>query len=167
MLRQAPGLDRNAKIDASLMPQVSAGAYVDSRQILGSHLASIDPSGLAALDSSAVNLTFADVLPAHEALVPATNSAGLGACTATDPSGLTQLQGADKSDWLVTPTSAGPVSITVWYEGLPSSAPSTTEVVGAGQSLEIVLPDSGLGLTWHLQAAVPSYLGASACPNSH
>ena len=163
MLRQAPGLDRKAKIDEVLMPPVTVRRYLDSRQILGSDLASIDPSGLASLNSSAVNLAFANDLPTNETLVAAATPVGTDPCTASDTSGLAKVQGADHSVWLVTPSSAGPVSITVWYEGPASSAPSTTLVVGNGQSLEVVLPDSGLGLTWHLQAAVPAYLGTSIC----
>ena len=166
MLRQAPGLDRRARIDANLMPQVTAGGYVDSRQVLGSHLASIDPSGLASIDGAGVNIAFGNLLPIRATVVPAANSAGLGICTASNSLGVTEVQGQDKSHWLVMPSSAGPVSVMVWYAEPKSFAPTTTIVVGPGQSLEVVLPDTGLGLTWHFQVTVPSYLGASVCASS-
>ena len=163
MLRQAPDLDGNAKPDATLMPQVTVGRYLDSRRLLGSYLTLVDPSGLASIDGAGVNLAFSNDLPAHLALVPAASSASLGACVATDSSGLSEVQGQDKSDWLVTPNSTGPVSVRVWYEVPEQSAPTTTTIVGSGQALEIMLPDSGFDLTWHLQVTVPSYLGASVC----
>lgn len=166
MLRQAPGLDRGAKIDATLMPQVSAGAYLDSRQILGSHLPEISPAGLPSVDGAGVNIAFGNDLPAHETLVATPNPSGLGSCTASNGDGFVNVQGTDKSDWMVTPSSAGPVSVKVWYQEPAQFAPSTTTVVEPGQSLEVVLPDSGLGLTWHLEVTTPAYLGTSVCASS-
>ncbi|MFI5282782.1 MAG: hypothetical protein ACHQ0J_06590 [Candidatus Dormibacterales bacterium] len=162
MLRNAPGLDRNAKIDATLIPSLSVGKYLDSRRLLGSHVAAVDPAGAALLDPAGVNLALADDLPARLVLVP-TPSSSQGTCVQSDANGISDEQGTDRSVWLVTPTSAGPVTITIWYAGAASSAPSTTVVVGAGQSLQITLPDSGLGLAWRIEASVPTYLGLSFC----
>jgi hypothetical protein len=163
MLRQAPDLDRKARPDATLMPQVTVARYLDSRRLSGSYLASVDPSGLASIDGTGVNMALGNDLPAHLALVPTASSTGLGSCVGTDTSGLSEVQGPDKSDWLVTPSSTGPVSVRVWYEVPEQSAPSTTVVVGPGQALEISLPDSGLGLAWHIEVVVPTYLSASVC----
>ena len=162
MVRQAPGLDRQGPLPVRT-PPVTIGGYLDARQALGSNLSDIQPSGLAHLDGTSVNQAFADALPVKTNLVATTPQVGGGACTASNASGIAEAQGRDRSVWLVTPSSAGPVRITVWYEGAASTAPSTTSVVGAGQSLELILPDSGLGLTWQLQVEVPPYLTASIC----
>ncbi|HEX9097352.1 MAG TPA: hypothetical protein VF990_14785 [Candidatus Dormibacteraeota bacterium] len=162
MVRQAPGLDRQGPLPIRT-PPVSVGGYLDMRRALGSNLPDVQPSGLANLDATAVNQAFADALPVKTNLLATTSQIGGGACTASNASGIAEVQGRDGSLWLVTPSAAGPVTITVWYEGPASSAPNTTTVVGAGQSLVLVLPDSGLGLTWHLQIAVPPYLSASVC----
>ncbi len=170
MVRQAPSINRQGSIPIRLAgpgtPPVTVGGYIDSRKIMGSQLGWIQPSDLGYLDPAAVNVAFANALVVEKNLVATPSQAGSGACTASDPSGSALVQAADRSVWLLTPSSPGPVTITVWYEGPASSAPSTTMVVGAGQSLELVLPDSGLGLTWHLQAAVPAYLSLGVCPTA-
>jgi hypothetical protein len=162
MVRQAGGLDRQGPLPVRTLP-VSVGGYLDARQALGSSRSEVQPSGLASLDATAVNHAFAAALPVKTNRVATTSQVGRGACTASNVSGNAEVQGRDRSLWIVSPSWGGPVRITVWYEGPASSAPSTTTVVGAGQSLKLVLPDSGLGLTWHLPVAVPPYLSASVC----
>lgn len=170
MVRQAPDLNRAGTIPIRMAgpgtPPVTVGDYVDSRAVLGSRLAPIQPSDLPSLDAAAVNVAFANALPARTGLVAGTGSPETAGCTVTGASGTAEIRAADRSAWLVTPSSAGPVTITVWYEGGPATAPTTTTVVGPGESLELVLPDSGLGLSWHVQAAVPQYLNATICPNA-
>lgn len=162
MVRQAPGLDRQGPLPVRT-PPVTIGGYLDARQALGSNLSDVQPSGLAFLDATAVNQAFADAVPVKTNLVATTSQIGGGGCTGSNASGVAEVQGPDRSRWVVSPSSAGPVTITVWYQGAASSAPSNTTVVGAGQSLELVLPDSGFGLTWNVQVAVPTYLSVSVC----
>ncbi len=165
MVRQAPGLDVHGPLPVRT-PPVTIGGYLDARQALGSNLSAVQPSDLAYLDPTAVNQALADAVPFKTTTVPTTSQSGGGACTASSASGTSQVRGLDRSRWLVTPSSAGPVTITVWYQGPASSAPASITVIGPGQSLEVTLPDSGLGLTWHLQVGVPAYLSASVCSST-
>lgn len=170
MVRQAPSLDRQGSIPIRMAgpgtPPVTVGGYIDSRSVLGSRLAPIQPSDLASLDPAAVNLAFASALPAQHSVVATPAQTGTGVCRATSGAGQVDVQGADRSVWLVTPSSPGPVTITVWYAGSGAAAPATTTVVQAGQSVQLVLPDSGFGLSWHVRAFVPTYLSATICSSA-
>jgi hypothetical protein len=154
LFRDAPGIDMNARIDPVLMPQVSAGAYLRSREELGSPLPDITLGGLQALDPHAVNQAMRDVMPIR---VESTDPPGkISLCRSGSPGAGIDVTLAGGTTAVVRSSKPGEVKVSTWVMGDRPDAPGIVLQTGGDGSATIMVPDTGRAIAWHVYGQDPT-----------
>jgi hypothetical protein len=161
LVRNDPDIDRSARIDPMLMPQVEVGSYIDARKTVGSDLSNITFGQLRQLPSVPVNEALRNVLPLRVNRVSSA-VAGQG-CIPIGPQGRVDVDWAGGRTLVVKEAYPASVQLTHWYDGMPPSAPDVVAEVRPNSALEIVLPRLPEHGVWRLRVQVPAGDPAEVC----
>lgn len=149
LFRDAPGIDLNARIDPVLMPQVSVGAYLRSREQLGSPLPDITPGGLQELDPHAVNQAMRNMMPIK---IESTDPPGkVTQCRSSSAGGGIDITLAGGSTAVLHSSRLAQVQLSTWVMGDQPDTPGIVLRTAADGSATVILPDTGQGIDWHVR----------------
>jgi len=149
LFRDAPGTDLNARIDPVLMPQVSARAYFQAREELGSPLPDLTPGGLQGLDPHAVNQAMRNIMPVRvEPSDPPGRAADCRSGSRGSGADITLTGGTTA---VVHSSQPGEVQLSTWVMGDLPDAPAVVQATAADGAVTVAIPDTGQGLAWHLR----------------
>ncbi len=164
LVRGAPGVDRRARIDPVLMPQVTLQGYLDSRAIEGSALPVIDFDRLPALPPEAVDTALTNLFPPRQSLTAAGAGAGAG-CARLDPAvGYLDVTVPDGGAIRIDSQFPGRAAVSTWFLGGPPSKAQLNADLPPGESLLLHYPPTGENLSWHVRVVPPPYGWAAVCP---
>lgn len=160
LFRDAPGLDRDAIIDPTSMPQVRAGAYLAFRRrsepsVPRTTLEDV----ITTLPASAVNRLLTRVFRLE---VSSRAGDGSGDCVVVDAAvGFRDVTAASGATVRVSAAFPGPVDLAWWLVGPEPAEQSGRRRVEAATAIAVKLPDAGPGVRWHLRVRPPP--GSSVC----
>jgi hypothetical protein len=161
LLRNAPGLDPNAIPTPGEAPTLTAEDYVTSREEYGTSLPTITLAQLADDNPTWINTVMRNVLPMKTAAVKTVPAAATH-CTAISPAGGSVVLSVPDGDAVYfAAAQTEHVTVQYWYEGSGSGYVGTSLPVALGTALKVTLPDTGLGLTWHI--ALTSTASGQVC----
>lgn len=151
-MRDAPGMRRAAAVDPLLAPNLPIGRYIASREAEGSHLGPATREDLGGLDAAGVNEAMAQAFPTSLRGVLA--APPQGSCTAAAGRGPVSVTAREGSHVVIKTPRAGRITVRTWYAGAAPAKPypGSADLI-SGEDVIVQLPDSGLGLTWHVQVA--------------
>lgn len=163
-VRDAPSLDRQAIVEPKLMPQVSVKAYLEARRIQGSTAPDVPFAGLASLPADDVNRELVQVLywQVASTSLPLT---GTG-CAQLDPAlGYMDVSAADGQTVTIASPFPGPARVYAWAFGgaPPADKPVAAIDIPPSERLQVVMPNTGHSLMWHVRTYPPTYANAMAC----
>ncbi|MGH7876617.1 MAG: hypothetical protein ACRENM_02980 [Candidatus Dormibacteraceae bacterium] len=161
LVRDAPSFAPAAVIDPAINPNLTAARYVAVRSTWGSDLKPLLKTQLAGLDAAPLAGVAAAVLPTQ-----VTTSAALtqrrSECQSTVPGG-TNVTLPDGGTAAIYASQGTVVDVRVSPGGNDVGPTVATVAMGQGSQALVSLPDSGLGLLWHLNVSAPSYAPAQVC----
>lgn len=161
LFRNAPGLDPNAIPTPDEAPTLTAEDYITSREEYGTSLPTVTLAQLADDNPSSINTVLRNVMPIKTTVVKAGPAAATH-CAAIGPAGGSvdlSVPGGDAVYFI--PTGTEQVTVQYWYEGSGSGYGGTPLTAAWGTALKVTLPDTGLGLSWHV--ALTSADAAQVC----
>jgi hypothetical protein len=150
LFRDAPGTDQNAIPDPGLAPTLTVADYVRTRQDFGGDVPVLTPASLGNVYYGYANAVVHNIMPMH-----AKPSVGMpenvDQCTTTGPGGGSEnISVAGGRTVYITASSHELVTVQYWLEGPVAGYPGLQYWVPAGGTIEATLPQTGLGLSWHL-----------------
>jgi hypothetical protein len=154
----APGTDQNAIPDPGTAPTLTVADYLRTRKDFGGDVPVLTPASLGNVNDSYVNAAVHNIMPMH-----ARRAAGMpenvGQCGTTGPNGGSEkLSVAGGRTVYITTSGHEQVTVQYWLDGPLAGYPGLQYWVPAGGTIEATLPQTGLGLSWHL---VLSTIGAA------
>jgi hypothetical protein len=150
LFRDAAGTDQTAIPDPETAPTLTVADYLRTRREFGGDVPVLTPAGLGNIPYIRVNRAVHNIMPMH-----AKRTAGLPGnvdqCTMTGQGGGTEtITVAGGHTVYVTTSSQELVTVQYWLEGPRAGYPAVPYWVPAGRTIEATLPQTGLGLSWHL-----------------
>lgn len=147
----APGTDQNALPVPGTAPTLTVADYLRTRKDFGGDVPVLTLASLGSVNDSYVNAAVHNIMPMH-----AKRAAGLpenmDQCTTTGPNGGSEtITVAGGRTVYIASSSHEQVTIQYWLEGPVAAYPGQQYWVPAGGTIAVTLPQTGLGLSWHLK----------------
>ncbi len=150
LFRDAPGTDQNAIPVPATAPTLTVADYLRTRKDFGGDVPVLTPASLGNVNYIYANAAVRNIMPMH-----ARRAAGMpenvDQCSTTGPNGGSEtISVAGGRTVYITTSSHELVTIQYWLEGPLAGYPGLQYWVPAGGTIEATVPQTGLGLSWHL-----------------
>jgi hypothetical protein len=146
----APGTDQNALPDPAYDPTLTVADYLRTRRDFGGDVPVLTPASLGNVNYIDANAAAHNIMPMH-AKRTAGQPGNVGQCITTGPNGGSEkMSVAGGRTVYITTASKDLVTVQYWLEGPDAGYPGLRYWVPAGGTIEATLPQTGLGLSWHL-----------------
>jgi hypothetical protein len=150
LFRDAPGTDQNALPVPGIAPTLTVADYLRTRKDFGGDVPVLTLASLGNVRPLWANAAVHDIMPmlVERAAGPPEKA---DQCTTTGLSGGSETMSvAGGRTVYVTTSSHELVTVNYWLEGPFAGYPGLQYWVPAGGTIEATLPQTGLGLSWHL-----------------
>ena len=150
LFRDAPGTDRNAIPDPATAPTLTVADYLRTRKDFGGDVPVLTPASLGSVSYIYTNAAVHNIMPMRARLAVGMPG-NVDQCITTGPNGGSkQISVLGGRTIYITTASHELVTVQYWLEGPLAGYPGLQYWVPAGGTIEATLPQTGLGLSWHL-----------------